>query len=203
MADTHKTYSTEFKLEDLETLALSGAFDPLEGRREALYTLTVLKNGVWGGSQALFAPTPTVPALPQLSDAEVLKLNLEFKGLSEDGRHPMDLYRALARELRCVPLEGLKEGQKVRTVGLIIEKQRPPTASGFAFYLLEDCSNRAQVVISPQLWNAHRVLLRDVSVLVVEGVVETRGAHTGIKALALWSLESVARGVLSAQLARA
>jgi len=177
-------------LESLETLALCGAFDALEGRREALYTLTVLRNSVQGGSQALFAPIPTVPSLPQLSDSEILKLNLEYKGLSEDGRHPMDLFRTLARELGCVPLKGLKDGQKVRTAGLVIEKQRPPTASGFAFYLFEDRSNRAQVVISPQLWDAHRVLLRDARVLVVEGIVETRGAHIGIKALKLWSLES-------------
>ncbi len=185
-------------LEDLETLALSGAFDALgsdararlEGRREALYTLTVLRNSVRGGSQALFAPTPTVPTLPQLSDAEVLKLNLEFKGLSEDGRHPMDLFRSLARELGCVPLKGLKDGQTVRTAGLIIEKQRPPTASGFAFYLLEDRSSRAQVVISPQLWDAHRVLLRDARALVVEGEVTRKGAHIGIKVLKLWGFES-------------
>jgi len=190
-------------LESLETLALCGGFDALEGRREALYTLTVLRNSVRGGSQALFAPTPTVPALPQLSDSEVLKLNLEFKGLSEDGRHPMDLFRTLARELGCASLEGLKDGQKVRTAGLIIEKQRPPTASGFAFYLLEDRAARAQTVISPQLWDAHRILLRDASVLVVEGIVETRGAHTGIKAVALWSLESTARVVPFSQLARA
>ena len=177
-------------LEDLETLALGGAFDALEGRREALYTLTVLRNSVQGGSQALFAPTPTVPALPQLSDADVLKLNLEFKGLSEDGRHPMDLFRSLARELGCTPLEGLRDSARVRTAGLIIEKQRPPTASGFAFYLLEDRAARAQVVISPQLWDAHRTLLRDARVLVVEGEVTRKGAHIGIKVSKLWGFES-------------
>ena len=185
-------------LEDLETLALGGAFDALgsdararlEGRREALYTLTVLRNSVQGGSQALFAPTPTVPALPQLSDADVLKLNLEFKGLSEDGRHPMDLFRSLARELGCTPLEGLRDGARVRTAGLIIEKQRPPTASGFAFYLLEDRAARAQVVISPQLWDTHRTLLRDARVLVVEGEATRKGAHIGIKVSKLWGFES-------------
>ncbi len=54
-------------------------------------------------------------------------------------------------------------------------RQKPPTAQGFAFFVLEDGPNRVQVVISPDLWERHREALRDASVLVVEGLLEAEG----------------------------
>jgi error-prone DNA polymerase len=39
----------------------------------------------------------------------------------------------------------------VWTGGLIVARQKPPKANGFAFFLLEDGVERVQVVISPEL----------------------------------------------------
>jgi len=180
----------QLKRDEYLALVQAGAFDALSTRREALFALSALEHAVKGGSQALFAPVSSVPTLPALSDAEILQLDLEHKGMSESGRHPMDLQRYRMEALGCVPLETLKGGQTVRTAGLVIQKQRPPTAHGYAFFVLEDRATRVQAVISPQLWDAHRTLLRDASVLMVEGEVTRKGAHIGIKVSKLWSFES-------------
>ncbi|MFD1733882.1 OB-fold nucleic acid binding domain-containing protein [Deinococcus malanensis] len=44
-------------------------------------------------------------------------------------------------------------------------------SQGFAFYVLEDRTARVQAIISPDLWEAHRVLLRDARALIVQGQV--------------------------------
>ena len=53
-------------------------------------------------------------------------------------------------------------------------QQRPPTAKGLAFYIIEDRPLRLQVVISPELWERERELLREARVLIVTGVLEKR-----------------------------
>lgn len=63
----------------------------------------------------------------------------------------------------------------VGTAGLVVARQRPPTAAGFAFYVLEDGFHRVQAIINPGLWEAHRQLLRDAAVLIVQGVAQVNG----------------------------
>ena len=55
----------------------------------------------------------------------------------------------------------------VTTAGVVIAKQRPPTAQGFAFYALEDSSTRVQVAILPTLCETERTALREAGVLIV------------------------------------
>jgi len=47
---------------------------------------------------------------------------------------------------------------------------------------------RAQLIISPDLWDAQRVLLRDASILVVDAVVEDTGYQLTLKAQTLAEL---------------
>jgi len=74
-----------------------------------------------------------------------------------------------------VPLGSLHHGQRAWTAGLVVARQRPPTAAGFAFYVLEDGFHRVQAIISPDLWEAHRPLLRDAAVLIVRGSAQVNG----------------------------
>ncbi|WP_189011469.1 OB-fold nucleic acid binding domain-containing protein [Deinococcus malanensis] len=60
-------------------------------------------------------------------------------------------------------------------------KQRLPTAKGFAFYVMEDRTARVQAIISPDLWEAHRVLLRDARALIVQGQVTRLGRAVTVK----------------------
>ena len=67
-------------------------------------------------------------------------------------------------------------------------RQKPPTAKGFAFYMLEDGAVRAQLIIPPALWTAERVVLRDAAVLLVEADATRAGVNLSLRAQRLWGL---------------
>src|SRR5690606_25843398 len=82
---------------------------------------------------------------------------------------------------------------RVRTAGLVVGKQRPGTAKGYAFYVLEDGPVRAQLIISPDLRDAERQLLRDATILVADAIVEDTGHQLTLKAVTLADLPSPIR----------
>lgn len=51
--------------------------------------------------------------------------------------------------------------------------------------MLEDATVRIQAIISPDLWETHRVLLRDARALLVQGVVSRTRRAVTVKALRL------------------
>jgi error-prone DNA polymerase len=168
----------DLKRDVLETLVKAGAFDAVDrqkNRREAYYVLHTLAHARKPGTRGLLGPEAAAPELPDLSADEAMLLDLQTKGVTESGRHPLDAHRARLRDVGCVPLAALRHGQQAWTAGLIVARQRPPTAKGFAFFVLEDGSARVQAVIRPDLWEAHRVLLRDARALIVQGEVTARG----------------------------
>lgn len=174
----------DVKRDALDTLAKAGAFDAVDtqkNRREAYYVLNVVANARRPGTRGLLGPQTQPPELSALLPDELLTLDLETKGLSESGRHPLDAHRARLRDVGCVPLGSLRHGQGAWTAGLVVTKQRPPTAKGFAFFVLEDGSNRIQAIISPDLWEAHRVLLRDAKALIVQGEATVQGRAVTLK----------------------
>lgn len=175
----------------LETLVKAGAFDgldPLPNRRKVFYALQTVAHARKPGTRALLEPDVQAPNLPDLSADETMWLDLETKGVSESGRHPLAAHRARLRDVGCKPLGALRHGEQAWTAGLIVAKQKPPTAGGFAFYVLEDGWARVQAVISPDLWEAHRVLLRDAQALIVCGEATVRGRAVMVRVLRLSEL---------------
>ena len=126
--------------------------------------------------------------LAALSEPELLNFDFGTKRLSESGKHPMDPWRGELRSQGVTSLGTVRPGQQVVTAGLIVARQRPSTAKGTAFFVIEDRHFRAQVVISPELWDAHRQLLRDAAALIVEGLVFGEGRMRAIRAERLWGL---------------
>lgn len=192
----------ELKKDALESLVKAGAFDSvdqLKNRREAFYVLHTVANARKPGTRVLLPLSPESPELPDLSDDDTLLLDLQTKGLSETGRHPLDAHRTRLRDLGCRPLAGLKHGATTWAAGLIVARQRPPTAKGFAFYVLEDHTGRVQSIISPDLWEANRVLLRDARALIVQGEVNRTGRAVTLKVQRL--VELPLRGTTQAQAA--
>jgi error-prone DNA polymerase len=181
----------ELKRDVLETLVKAGAFnqvDTQQNRREAYYVLHTVAHARKPGTRGLLSPESLAPDLPDLSADEAMLLDLQTKGVSETGRHPLDAHRARLRDVGCVPLSALRHGQMIWTAGLIVARQRPPTAKGFAFYVLEDSSSRIQAIISPDLWEAHRILLRDARALIVRGEAVVRGRAVTLRVTRLSEL---------------
>lgn len=68
-------------------------------------------------------------------------------------------------------LSEMKHGQRVRIGGLVVARQKPPTAKGFAFLAVEDPEGMVNVVVSPDVYAACRQAMRCAFVL-VDGVVQ-------------------------------
>lgn len=175
----------------LEALVRAGAFDALQPRREALFRAGALSHGQNPGQRALFAAVPDLPDLPPLSTAERFVWDYQTTRFSTLEMHPLDLVRDQLRELRSLPLgrvRRLPRKASVRSAGLVVGRQRPGTAKGFAFFVLEDGPDRAQLIIPPALWDEQRQLLRDASILIADATVEDTGHQLMLKARVLYPL---------------
>ncbi|WP_407571448.1 OB-fold nucleic acid binding domain-containing protein [Deinococcus altitudinis] len=168
-------------------LAKAGAYGD-RARRKALFTLTALANARPAGTQGLLAPATAAPELDALSADELLHLDLGLTSVTASGRDLLDGQRSHLRDLGCVPLGGIRHGSSVWIAGSIASRQKPPSARGFAFFVLQDGSERVQIIISPDLWEAHRGVLRDADGLVVYGPVTVQGRAATLKAERLMDL---------------
>lgn len=173
----------------LEALDRAGAFSRLIDRREGLYKVGIFSNTSQKGQGSLFGVPAKTPPFPDLTTMEKLEWDFKLKGLSEHNVHPVDLYRNELLELGATPMERLKyQHGFIRTGGLVVAKQKPPTAKGFAFWLLEDNTERLQVVIHPDLWEENRQTLRDSKFLITEGHLTREGRAWTLKAGGLWGI---------------
>ena len=164
----------QIKRDALDILVKAGAFDAIDrqkNRREAYFVLHTVAHARPPGTRALLAPEAALPDVPELPIDVQVALDAQFTGTTPTGRHPLDAHRARLRDLGCQPLASLRHGANCWAAGVIMARQRPPTAKGFAFYVLEDATGRVQAIISPDLWEAHRALLRDARALIVRGQV--------------------------------
>jgi error-prone DNA polymerase len=188
----------------LELLAWSGACDTLAtaggastplrpgfARRVALWQLGVMAPGrtVPGGTQlALPLDLPAPPSLRDLTEWEAMLADYGATGLTT-GAHPL----ALLRE-RMAPdtvtsrdLEELEHGRRVRIGGLVVARQRPGTASGIVFLLLEDEYGTINLVVPPQIYERHRLVVRTEPLMLVTGKLEKLAAAGGaINVLVDW-----------------
>ena len=186
-ADAQDLYErTKLARDTLESLARAGAFDVLQTRRDALYQLGALPNVQPVGETPLLSALPETPNLPKLPTKEQITWDYQTKRMSQWGVHPVDLIRQRLLSLGATPMARLPRCGFVTTAGLVVAKQKPPTAGGFAFYVLEDGPYRLQLVIPPNLWRQHRDLLRDAPFILAAGELEKRGRAWTLRATELW-----------------
>jgi error-prone DNA polymerase len=172
----------------LELLAWSGACDSLaygsgSARRTALWQLGVMTPGrrVPGGTQlALPLDLPAPPLLRELSPWEEMLADYGTTGLTV-AAHPLALLRdrLAADVVTSRDLDSLQHGMRVRIGGLVVARQRPGTASGIVFILLEDEFGTINLVIPPAIYERHRLTVRTEPLMLVEGKLEKLPAAGG------------------------
>jgi error-prone DNA polymerase len=169
----------------LELLAWSGACDRLAGgdRRVALWRLGIATPGrrVPQGTQlALGLELPGAPALPELGTWEEMLADYDATGLTAR-THPLALLRArLPRDV--VPsraLETIRHGARVRVGGLVVARQRPGTASGIVFMLIEDEHGTVNLIVPPALYERSRLAVRTEPLVLATGRLERHPAAGG------------------------
>ncbi|WP_249011958.1 DNA polymerase III subunit alpha [Conexibacter sp. DBS9H8] len=182
----------------MELLAWSGACDGLARaetgrahsvsppRREVLWQLGIATPGrrVPAGVQlALPLELPAPPPLKPLSGWETMLADYASTGLTAS-THPVALLRRMGRlpvdSITSVELERLTHGRRVRVGGLVVARQRPGTASGIVFILLEDEAGVINLVLPPPVYERHRLLVRAEPLLLVEGKLECYAAGGGV-----------------------
>ena len=175
-----------------EALVRAGAFDALGPRRPALYRAGVAaRSAETMDAVPLFEAATSTPALAPLPLEERFVWDHHTTRMSTLELHALDLVRDQLAELAAITLWQVRSRarkSRCRTAGLIVSRQRPPTAKGFAFFVIEDGATRGQVIISPDLWATHRTLLRDASILIVDAVVEDTGYQLTLRAERLAAL---------------
>jgi error-prone DNA polymerase len=174
----------------LELLGWSGACDSLveesplvSARRMALWQLGVSSPGrtVPGGVQlSLPLDLPAPPKLRELSRWDSMLADYATIGLTVD-THPMRLLRSRlpAGTADSGDLERLQHGARIRIGGLVVARQRPGTASGVVFVLLEDELGTINLIIPPKIYERHRLLVRTEPLLLVSGKLERFAAAGG------------------------
>jgi error-prone DNA polymerase len=170
------------KREPIENLIQVGAFDQFGlNRRELLWQLGLLYRPS-NGQLALPLPVEQdmVP-LPKMTDWERMAADYSILALSPQ-YHPMALMRPHLHEgiVSTAHLERLPDGTQVEVAGLVVCRQRPMTAKGFVFMLLEDEFGMANVVIKPQLYERYRSLVRAEPFVLVRGELQRRDGTTNL-----------------------
>jgi error-prone DNA polymerase len=167
----------------LELLAWSGACDELTGaesrhaRRKALWQLGVTepaKQVKEGLQLALELPLAKSPQLEALDDWESMIADYATTHLSVE-RHPLALLRKQLEDRAAISTADLSEkahGSRITIGGLVIARQRPGTANGITFLLIEDEAGTLNVIVPPALYEAQRLTVRTEPLIVIEGILE-------------------------------
>jgi error-prone DNA polymerase len=170
--------------ETLGRLAWAGACDALlEGpaetrRRQALWQLGVAVPGVptAAGTQLALPVEPHAgPELRALSAWERMLADYGSTGITLR-EHPLGLMRpTLPADLRTsTDLERTRHGARVRVAGLVVARQRPATAHGITFMLLEDEYGTLNLIVPPPVHERFRLAVRAEPLVLAAGRLERR-----------------------------
>jgi error-prone DNA polymerase len=174
----------------LGKLAWAGACDELapgpaeDRRRQALWTLGVAVPGVpvADGTQLALPLEPHAgPELRALSAWERMLADYGSTGVTLR-EHPLELLRpVLPADLRTsAELEQGRHGRRVRVAGLVIARQRPATAKGVTFMLLEDELGTINLIVPPPIHERFRLAVRSEPLVLATGRLEQREGTTNV-----------------------
>jgi len=191
--------------DELRALAESGACDCFGlRRRELLWQLGLVPRpasvpGTGGEAKQLalpLEPTVATPELPEPTVWERMLTDYRTTSLSV-GVHPLELLRShlppgtlSSSELREQPHKA-----RVQLAGLVVARQRPSTANGVVFMLLEDELAQVNLVILPRVYERFRAVVRSEPLLLVRGRYEHSDRNRNVLVDELVSLAPLARSL--------
>ncbi|MGH8614112.1 MAG: error-prone DNA polymerase [Gammaproteobacteria bacterium] len=161
---------------DIEALAAADALAQIAGHRHhAHWTVLGIEE-----TTPLFAGTSVNEALPLLrrpTEGEAIVADYASLSLTLR-RHPLALLRPRLARMAFATAESvrrLKHGDPVHTIGLVITRQRPGTATGVVFVTLEDETGYINLIIWSSLVEQQRKELLGGRLLGVVGEVQREG----------------------------
>ncbi len=196
---------TQLSENALKTLVESGACDCFGlARRELLWQLGFVPRsrsvpGSGGEERQLALPLDPTAATPELPKPTVWELMLaDYRTTSVSvGVHPLELLRSHLppRTLTSVELETQPHGSRVSFAGMVVARQRPATANGVVFMLLEDEHGQVNLIVAPQVYDRYRALVRGEPLLRASGRYELYDRNRNVVVKSFESLGPLARQI--------
>jgi error-prone DNA polymerase len=111
------------------------------------------------------------------------------------GVHPIELMRPHLPPdtLSTVELREQPQGSRVRIAGMVVARQRPSTANGVVFMLLEDEYAQVNLIVFPQVYDRFRAAVRGEPLLLAVGRYERADRNRNVVVDELVSLAPLAR----------
>jgi error-prone DNA polymerase len=121
------------------------------------------------GTQEPFDPLPPMPLYEEVvADYRTAGLSLRA--------HPISFYRDQLERLGVTParqLVELKNDAPVRVAGLVLLRQRPGTAKGITFVMLEDETGTVNLVVHQHTWDRFYRIARRAPAWIAHGHIQT------------------------------
>jgi error-prone DNA polymerase len=187
----------------LEVLVKSGACDCFgRPRRDLLWELGLALRpqsapGTGGEAKQLplsLEPTVETPALRDLTRWERMLADYRHTGMSV-GTHPLALLRPHLPPGTLSSAELLEQPhrRRVAVAGMTVARQRPATANGIVFMLLEDEHGQVNLIVPPAVYDLHRATVRAEPLVLARGRYERFGENRNVLVSELESLGPLAR----------
>ncbi|TAJ21059.1 MAG: hypothetical protein EPO65_02195 [Dehalococcoidia bacterium] len=165
-----------------------GAFDAFGlNRRELIWQLGLFAGGFERSQlqrsreSQMRLHLPTVQDEVRLNDFSAyqrMAADYAVLRLSPDS-HPMQFLRPMLGEgvVSSLHLRSMTAGARVDVAGLVVCRQQPLTARGIIFLLLEDEFGMVNALVSRNLVEAHRDIVRTAPFIRVRGLLEERAGE--------------------------
>jgi error-prone DNA polymerase len=199
--------------EALESLVNGGACDCLGSRRrDLLWELGLVFRarsvpGTRGEAKQLSLSLDATSETPELRDLtrwERMLADYRHTSLSV-GSHPLALLRPHlpASTLSSTELYEAPHGTQVAFAGMAVARQRPATAKGIVFMLLEDEHGQVNLIVPSAVYERHRAIVRGEPLLIARGRYERVERNRNIVVAELESLAPLARRAADSNVAEA
>ena len=105
--------------------------------------------------------------------------------------HPMELLRPQLdlRVVTSADIQGTRDGAAIRVAGMVTARQRPATAKGVVFMLLEDEHGVINLVVPPPVAERCRLAVRTAGFVIAHGRLEHREGTTNVVVTRIERLE--------------
>ena len=169
---------------EIDALAYAGAFGAFGlARRDAMWNAAAVERDP-GSLLAGAQPRNSEVPLASMAPIDETLADYAATGLTT-GPHLMTYLRGDLSARGILSADDLTRARHqswVKTAGVVIVRQRPGTAKGFLFITLEDETGIANLIVTPDLFQKNRLLLRSAGILLAEGVLQTVDGVTAIRA---------------------
>jgi error-prone DNA polymerase len=194
---------TPLSKDELVALAESGACDCFGlKRRDLLWQLGLVPRSTSvpgsGGKEKQLAlplePTAETPGLPDHTVWERMLSDYRTTTLSV-GVHPLELMRPHlpSGTLSTEELLERPNGANVSIAGMVVARQRPSTANGVVFMLLEDEHAQMNLIVPPKVYDRYRAVIRGEPLILARGRYEHADRNRNVLVRELVSLAPLAR----------